>query len=451
MSHTAQQNTTRKGPHFAYFVVFALIMTMFCPVSFGHSCAGILYPYAATDLGVGTGVLSYFTPLACLSGLIFLPFAGRLLNNCDARACLGGSCFVAALAFFLVSFSTQLWQYLACGVLMGFGTCTLIYLAPATLITRWFDKNAGFYIGLVAAFTGIGGMVWAAVGGALIQTIGWQWTYRIFALITLACVPIMALCIASRPSDKGLAPHGANVASQNNRAEGEATQQPLDPAAIVAQLAPGEHPKARIGITAKEAFKMPQFYLIMGFCFCLNFGMYLNGMVPSYVHTLAVGAAVPMLGAWATSLSMAAQTCTKLGLGYIGEKHPFTGSIACIAMGIVGAMLILIGGATNAAFVIAAGALSYGIYYGVTNVMTPSLARKTFGGLEYPIVYARISMAANVAGVCSGFLWGAIIDLAGFEVAFTGAACVIACAIACTLGIAYFQKRDTKRFLNSDL
>lgn len=120
-------------------------------------------------------------------------------------------------------------------------------------------------------------------------------------------------------------------------------------------------------------------------------------------------------------------------------------------MGIVGAMLILIGGATNAAFVIAAGALSYGIYYGVTNVMTPSLARKTFGGLEYPIVYARISMAANVAGVCSGFLWGAIIDLAGFEVAFTGAACVIACAIACTLGIAYFQKRDTKRFLNSDL
>ena len=84
---------------------------------------------------------------------------------------------------------------------------------------------------------------------------------------------------------------------------------------------------------------MPQFYLIMGFCFCLNFGMYLNGMVPSYVHTLAVGSAVPMLGAWATSLSMAAQTGTKLGLGYVGEKHPFSGAVACIAMGIVGAVL----------------------------------------------------------------------------------------------------------------
>ena len=442
-------NARNARPHFGFFVVFALVICMFCPVSFGHSCAGIFYPYAAADLGVGTGVLSYFTPLACLSGLVFLPFAGRLLNGCDARACVGGSCFVAALAFFLVSFSTQLWQYLACGVLMGFGTCTLIYLAPATLITRWFDKNAGFYIGLVAAFTGVGGMVWAAVGGALIQALGWQATYRVFAAITLACVPIMIACIASRPSDKGLLPYGTNAQSASTDEKGQASA-PIDAAALVAQLAPGEHPRARKGIAAKEAFKMPQFYLIMGFCFCLNFGMYLNGMVPSYVHTLAVGSAVPMLGAWATSLSMAAQTGTKLGLGYVGEKHPFSGAVACIAMGIVGAVLILVGGAGNAAVVIAVGAFAYGVYYGVTNVMTPSFARKTFGGLEYPIVYARISMAANVAGVCSGFLWGAVIDIAGFEVAFVGAALLIACAIACTLGLAYFQSRDIKRFLEGD-
>ena len=59
---------------------------------------------------------------------------------------------------------------------------------------------------------------------------------------------------------------------------------------------------------------------------------------------------------------------------------------------------------------IGAAAILYGIYYGVTNVMSPLLARKTFGGLEYPIIYARISMAANVAGVLSGFVWGAVID-----------------------------------------
>ena len=58
-------------------------------------------------------------------------------------------------------------------------------------------------------------------------------------------------------------------------------------------------------------------------------------------------------------------------------------------------------------------------------------------------------MAANVAGVCSGFLWGAVIDIAGFEVAFVGAAVLISCAIACTLGLAYFQNRDIKRFLQN--
>ncbi len=433
------------GPHFAYCVVFALIVCMFCPVSFGHSCAGIFYPFAAADLGCGTGVLSYFTPLACLSGLVFMPFAGRLLNGWDARICLAGSCAIAGLAFFLLSFTTELWQYLACGVLMGFGTCTLIYLAPATLINRWFEKNAGFYIGLVAAFTGIGGVVWAAVGGALIQEVGWQWTHRVFALITFACIPIMVLCVASRPSDKGLLPHGA---SETTMAASDGDMRgPMTAAEVVASLAPGDHPRSRRGIPAKEAFKMPQFYLIMGFAFFLNSGMYLNGMIPSYVSTLAVGATIPMLGSLATSLSMAAQTGTKLALGYASERHPFAGSILCASMGIVGVALLLAGGASGIPVMIGAAAVLYGVYYGVTNVMSPSLARKTFGGLEYPIVYARISMAANVAGVLSGFVWGAVIDLAGFEAAYLGGMAVIALAIACTAGIAYFQKRDIKRFL----
>lgn len=265
----SRAESLKKGPkhgiHFAYLVEFALIICMFCPVSFGHSCAGIFYPYAAADLGCGTGVLSYFTPLACLSGLLFMPFAGRLLNSCDARICLAASCGIAGLSFFFLSFCSQLWQYLACGVLMGFGTSTLIYLAPATLVNRWFEKNAGFYIGLVAAFTGIGGVVWAAVGGTLIQAVGWQWTHRVFAFITFGCIPVMMLCVASRPSDKGLLPHGASEAVETNKEGGNRT--PMTAAEVVASLAPGDHPRARRGISAKEAFRMPQFYLIMGFAF----------------------------------------------------------------------------------------------------------------------------------------------------------------------------------------
>ena len=444
LQETQEKYARSRGPHFAFFVEFALILCMFCPVSFGHSCAGIFYPYAALDLGCGTGVLSYFTPLACLSGLVFMPFAGRLLNSCDARICLAASCGVAGLAFLLLSMSTQLWQYLACGVLMGFGTSVLIYLAPATLVNRWFAKNAGFYIGLIAAFTGIGGVVWAAAGGALIQEVGWQWTHRIFACITFACIPVMFLCVASRPKDKGILPYGANETGDISAAGAGIPSKSGD---AIAPLAPGDHPKARKGISAKEAFRMPQLYLIMGFAFFLNCGMYLNGMIPSYVSTLPLGAAVPMLGSIATSLSMAAQTGTKLMLGYIGEKHPYAGPIFCASAGIVGVVLLLLGGSLGIAGLIGAAAILYGIYYGVTNVMSPLLARKTFGGLEYPIIYARISMAANVAGVLSGFVWGAVIDLAGFGAAYAGGMAVIILAIACTVGLAFFQRRDMKRYL----
>lgn len=449
---TGASHSLRTKPFFGYFVVFALIVTTFGPVSFGHSCAGIFYPYAAADLGCKTGVLSYFTPLACLSGLVFLPFAGKLLNRCDARACLALSCAVTATAFLLISFSTQLWHYLACGVLMGFGTCTLIYLAPATLINRWFAQRAGFFIGLVMAFTGVGGMVWAAAGGVMIASMGWQWTYRVFSILTFACVPVMLACVASRPSDKGLAPYGdgpvcRGSAGASDGSGGTRASQAVGAPASEAPLEPGEHPLSRRGISAKRAFRMPQFYLIALMCFCLNFGMYLNGMIPSYMSTLTVGAALPMLGSLATSLSMAAQTATKLGLGAAGEKHPFSGASVCSACGIAGVALILAGAAgEGSAAILCIAAILYGVYYGVTNVMTPILARKTFGGLEYPVIYARISMFANVAGVCSGFIWGAVIDFAGFEAAFIGAAVFIAAAIACVAGVAAFQRRDAERF-----
>ena len=117
--------------------------------------------------------------------------------------------------------------------------------------------------------------------------------------------------------------------------------------------------------------------------------MYLNGMVPSYVHTLAVGSAVPMLGA-CHSLSMAAQTVQSSGLDTWAKSIRSRARLRASPWASWVAVLILVGGAGNAAVVIAVGAFAYGVYYGVTNVMTPSFARKTFGGLEYPIVYARI-------------------------------------------------------------
>lgn len=411
---------------FGYYVVFALALTTFGPVSFGHSCAGIFYPSAAADLGVGVGTLSYFTPLACLTACLALPFLGRAISMFDPRRCIEVSMVVVAAAFLIVSCSTSLIQYLIGGAVMGVGTATLIYLAPSTLVNRWFKRRAGFFLGIIMAFTGIGGVVWSAVGGVLIQEVGWAWTYRVFAVLTLALIPVIHVCVVGDPCLKGQRPYG----------EGEAESDGKDTASR------GEPAKSapRRDIPAAEALRMPEFYLIFIACFALSFGMYLNSMIASYVSTLAIGIAFPLLGAFATSVSMAAQTGSKLVLGFAGDRFPYAGTVVGASCGLVGIVLLFAGAGSEA--VILAGAFSFGIYYGVVNVMMPIVTRRCFGDGEYPVIYSRVSMAATISGVLSGFLWGTLIEVTGtYSVMFVGVAGFIVAAILAVLGVAALQAR----------
>lgn len=425
----------KRLPHFGFLVVLALVLTSFGPLSLGLSCAGIFYTSVAEHLDVGTGTLSYYTSILWVSSLVLLPFLGKLLSRADARLCVGGSIVIMAADFVWLSFVSSLWQFYLGAFVMGIGVTMLLFLAPSTLVNRWFAERAGFFIGLIMAFTGIGGVVWSTVGGVLINEIGWSATYLVFAALTLATLPTGIFCVASHPADKGLAPWVAKTEKTSAAgAEGK-----LFPAANEAEPAvedSGENavanaPAASVsasaleaeafeadGMTAAQAFKSPAFYLIVGMCFFLNFGMYVYFMIPSYASTLPLYATMPLIGATASSVAMAGQTVSKLALGYVGDKRPYLGTSAGVILGIVGVVLLAVGGAS--ALLIYLAAFTYGFFYGVTNVMTPILTKRAFGNRDYANIYSRISMAASLAGATTGFVWGTLIELFGFGVMFAG-------------------------------
>ena len=135
--------------HFGFFLVFALILTSFGPLSLGLSCAGIFYTPLSDHLGIGAGTLSYYTSILWISSLIFLPFLGKLLGRADARLCVGGSVVLIAVDFVWLSFVNSLWQFYVGAFIMGIGVTMLLFLAPSTLVNRWFSQRAGFFIGLI--------------------------------------------------------------------------------------------------------------------------------------------------------------------------------------------------------------------------------------------------------------------------------------------------------------
>ena len=415
-----------KRVFFGYFVVAALVLTSFIPLSLGLSCAGIFYPAVSEDLGIGTGLLGYYTSILWLAAMVALPAMGRLLSTRDARLCVGGAVVVIAVAFVWLSFTQSLWQFYVGAAAMGIGVGMLLFLAPSTLINRWFAKRAGVLLGVVMAFTGVGGVVWSSVGGMLIQSIGWSATYLSFAVLSIVTLPAPLFMVASRPEDKGLAPFGADEAAC--RAEGSA-----DDGAAAGGSAQGAASGAA-GIPASQAFKMPVFFLILAMCFMLNFGMYVYFMIPSYMNTLELSIAMPLLGATASSVAMAGQTVSKLVLGYVGDARPYASTVFTLGLGVVGVVLLFVGGASAAMLYVAV--FVYGCFYGITNVMTPIITRRAFGDADYPTIYSRVSMAASIGSVVSGFIWAASIEATGgYTLMFAGVIVVMALTAVAVVAI----------------
>lgn len=398
--------------HFGYLVVITLILTSFLPLSLGLSCAGLFFPAISEDLSVGKGTLGYYMSVLWFATIVFLPFLGRLFNGQDARLCVGGGVLIVVIAFVWLSFTRTLWHFLMGAFLMGIGVAILLFLAPSTLINRWFFKRAGFLLGIVMCFTGIGGVVWSYAGGLLIQAIGWSATYLVFAVMSALTLPAAVLMVRSKPDDIGVKPWGWTAEAEEAAAEAASNM---------------------TGISASKAFRMPVFFLLLINTLLLNFGMYVNAMIPSYISTLEISVAIPLLGATASSVAMAGQTVAKLVLGYVGEKRPYISTAVGVGLGVVG-LVLFVSGLHQVAFIYAA-AFFYGFFYGITNVMNPILTKRSFGNLEYPKIYSRIAMASSIGSMTSGFIWGALIDATGsFNAMFYGVIVMMILAIVC-LGI----------------
>lgn len=397
--------------HFGFKIVFALVLTSFGPLSLGISCAGIFYTSLSAHLGVGAGTLGYYTSILWLASLISLPILGKVFERTDSRICVGGAVTLTVLDFIWLSNVSAVWQFFLAAAIMGVSVTMLLFLAPSTLINRWLAKRAGFYLGIIMAFTGVGGVVWSAVGGILIETIGWSATYLVFAALSLAVLPTSIFFISTSPEQKGLLPWAAEARPDNLANSANAACEASSAEEANAQPSANELPTSEQGMGAAAAFKSPAFPLLLIMCFSLNFNMYVYFMIPSYISTQEVGILFPLLGATASSVAMAGQTISKITLGYIGDRFPYAGAIAGVSLGVIGVALLAMGGSSMV--IVYAAAFSYGFYYGVTNVMMPILTRRSFGNKDYATIYSRVSMAATLAGASAGFVWGPIINASG--------------------------------------
>src|SRR5277367_383475 len=76
---------------------------------------------------------------------------------------------------------------------MGF-----LFIASVGLCPQWFVKRRSFANSIAAAGSGLGGLIYSLATGAMIQSVGLGWAFRILAIVTFAVNGICAILVRDR-------------------------------------------------------------------------------------------------------------------------------------------------------------------------------------------------------------------------------------------------------------
>lgn len=401
-----------KGFHYGYLIVVACCAGVI-PVSFSVSCVGLMFSSVAESMGVGVGLISNYITTLMLVAAVWLPFAGRLFQKVDARIMTSVGCAAIGLGLVVCSLAPNPVVFFVGGGLCGFGVATQMYLMGPVLINRWFAKRNGFFIGFVSAFMGIVTAISSPIIGGSLLANGWSATLLAMGVICMVLsLPFTLFVVRSNPSDKGLAPYGAD----EHEAAAAAGKEELP------------------GMTASQAFKTPAFILLVLFVFVMALGLYSQSMNPNYIKQLPISQEIPTLFSTAASALMVSQVVVKLAVGAVAEKYTLPTGLAVLALGFVGFVLNIVGAGSMVAIIGAAACI--GAFTAMANVFNPIITRKFFGLKEYSAIYSVIGTVMSVGGVAMAPILGTLLDLTNFttlQMAFAAIAVVAAVLLVFTM------------------
>ncbi|TVY81309.1 Aspyridones efflux protein apdF [Lachnellula suecica] len=125
-------------------------------------------------------------------------FTGRLTDAGYFRPVFIIGSLAGVIGVFMASLSTTYWQLLlAQGVCCGLGNGCL-FCPSLTILSTYFSKKRSLAIGIAAAGSATGGMIFPAMVQQLLPRIGFAWTMRSLGFIQLGCLIICNIGIKPR-------------------------------------------------------------------------------------------------------------------------------------------------------------------------------------------------------------------------------------------------------------
>lgn len=401
---------SRRGFHYSWVVAAVTFLAMLT-TSAALGLPGAMLQPLSREFGWTTDQLSsVFAVRFALFGLLG-PFAALFIARFGLSRIMVAAATLIAVAMSLSTAVTQLWQlFLLWGLVLGCGTGLTALVLGAMVSNRWFTTNRGLVVGLFAASTATGQLIFLPAAAWIIDHLGWRYAV-LPVVVACAAVAVLALLfVRNQPRDLGLRPFG------------EPDSTPLE-----APLpAPALNFAAPFAILA-EAARQRTFWVLAGSFFIC--GLSTNGLVQTHFISLcgdnglsAVPAAsvLAMMGAFdlvGTTLS-----------GYLSDRFD-NRKLLFWYYALRGLSLFWLPFSTFTLYGLSLFAMFYGLDWIATVPPTVKLAAQAFGkekaGLVFGWVFAAHQLGAAVAAYGAGLTRTLLLTYNPALFA-AGAACLVA-------------------------
>ena len=324
-------------------------------------------------------------------------FGGTWVERSGPRKAMfvAGFCWASGFVVSAVGVSTdQLWLvYLGYGVLGGIGL-GIGYISPVSTLIKWFPDRPGLATGLAIMGFGGGALIAGPLSDALLTTFASNPADAIApAFLTLAAIYFVLMMLGAftvRLPEEGWRPEGWDP-------DNEARQSLV----------------TRGNVTAKNAIKTSQFWLLWVVLFCnVTAGIGIleqaSPMIQDHFDTVAAAAAAGFVGLLSLC-NMGGRITWSSTSDHIGRKPMY---MIYLGVGAVLYFLLAFSGTASVGwFVLLTGVILS--FYGGGFATVPAYLKDLFGTLEVGAIHGRLLTAWSAAGVAGPLIINAIADAEG--------------------------------------
>ena len=407
----------RRGIHYAW-VIAAVTFFAMLTTSAALGLPGVMLQPLSKEFGWSIDELSsVFAVRFVLYGLLG-PFAAIFIARFGLRRIMAVAACCIAAALVLATGVSQLWQlFILWGLVLGCASGMTALVLGAMIASRWFTSNRGLVVGLFAASTATGQLLFLPAGAWMIEHLGWR--YAVIPVF-IACVVVALLAtlfMHDRPRDVGLRSYGEPEATPPDTAAASVPLNFRGPFTVLAQVS-----------------RNRTFWVLAGTFFIC--GLSTNGLVQTHFISLCADnglAAVPaasvlaMMGAFdlvGTTLS-----------GYLSDRYD-NRKLLFWYYGLRGLSLFWLPYSTFTFYGLSIFAMFYGMDWIATIPPTVKLVAQEFGreraGMVFGWVFAAHQLGSAMAAYGAGLTRTLLLTYNPALFA-AGAACLVAALLIMTM------------------